>query len=254
MTTPERILDPAGAGFDWNEPKALLKALLRVPWPERFLELRLLKDGTGKPAQPRAFWLTPGRTIDWRLIERLNRAGWGVFFGPGLRRVQRGTRKDVARVEALWVDVDVQTPAHPKAVYRTTRQAFLAFAERLPAHLFPSVIVHTGNGLQAYWLLRAPILVANGTIARVETLLRRLATILDGDPMADVCRILRLPGSWNMKDPARPKRVRFIHLAAEHRFTLNEFDGLLQEQRAVPRRPMETETPRDGSRSGPAAG
>lgn len=163
----------------------------------------------------------------WREIEQLNGRGYGVFLGPNPRSRQQGRREDVAEVRALYADLDVQSAQHQNGKHATKRAAFLALAERLPRALFPSAIVDSGNGLQAFWYVRQPIPVEGEVGARVEDIQGRLATILDGDPGAELNRVMRFPGSWNMKEPAEPRPVRLVHLAPYHRFTLEDFEPIL---------------------------
>ena len=87
-----------------------------------------------------------------------------------------------------------------------------------------SAVVHSGRGLHGYWLLRESIpLRAEDQRRRFAARLRALSTKLGGDPaVADVARVLRLPGSLNYKyDPPRP--VRLLALRAR-RYRIEELD------------------------------
>jgi len=212
---------------DWNQTKKFVRGLLQSnPLEGLFLEVRCIpRKGAG--GKPRQFWLTRGSKAERAEVQRLNDSGHGVYLGPNPRCRTRGRREDVTEVRALYADLDVQSQQHPAAKHLTKRAAFLALADRLPQALFPSAVVDTGYGLQAHWFLRDPLPVSNGAGGQVEDVLGRLAAILDGDPGTEVNRVVRLPGSWNVKDPAQPRRVRLIHLAPDHRFTLEDFAPIL---------------------------
>jgi hypothetical protein len=59
---------------------------------------------------------------------------------------------------------------------------------------------------EAYWLVDG--------LAReqFEGVQRRIAkTFGDADSIIDLCRVMRVPGFWHQKDPARPFQVRIVH-------------------------------------------
>jgi hypothetical protein len=211
--------------YDAKQTALFLNSLFHQRISPLFVEFRALRrDGSDQSVQQR--WVQSGPEYDGRVIRRLIDGGWDVYVGPGLRVRRRGTRADVARVVGLWVDMDAVSPVHPNAPYASKRAAFLAFAERLPRNLFPSAIVDTGYGLQGHWFLTAGIVADDGNVGRIEGALRRIARVLDGDPVTDVSRIVRLAGTANMKDPTNPRPVRLIHLARGRRFTLEAFDAI----------------------------
>jgi hypothetical protein len=71
----------------------------------------------------------------------------------------------------------------------------------------PSVLIHSGGGVHAYWLLDAPYLT--DTQERIDAAKHMQAAwvgLVGGDVGArDLVRALRVPGSWNYKyEPRRP--------------------------------------------------
>ena len=89
----------------------------------------------------------------------------------------------------------------------------------------PSVIVHTGHGLQAYWLFREPFVIETAgerkalkSLSRsFQQLIRQLAHARGWmlDPTADLCRLLRIPGAFNRKiaDDVRPVAAEYFDRA-----------------------------------------
>lgn len=73
----------------------------------------------------------------------------------------------------------------------------------------PSVLVASGGGVHAYWLLTEPyILDSDDRLQAAKHMQAAWVGVVGGDPGAhDLTRILRVPGSWNYKyDPRRPVR------------------------------------------------
>ena len=110
------------------------------------------------------------------------------FFAPALRRTDKSSYKDnVIGTKALWVDVDVAND--PQYTFK------------------PSAIVWSGHGYHLYWFLREPLVELDAIEA--------LNQILEADiPGSDACwnanRILRVPGTWNVKPGKEPVLTHII--------------------------------------------
>jgi hypothetical protein len=118
-----------------------------------------------------------------------------LYFGVAARKNRSNGRfENCNTLRCFFVDLDFKDFASPAAARRQLDQFPLQ----------PSLIVETGGGLHAYWLLeRALDLHHPGS--GVKESLRRLAIAVGGDlSAAEPARILRLPGSLNHKyDPPR---------------------------------------------------
>ncbi|MDL1948343.1 DUF3987 domain-containing protein [Acidobacteria bacterium ACD] len=160
----------------------------------------------------------------------------------------RGSSDSASVATALWADLDVLLPGHRHRSAALPQD--LAALEELLAALAipPSVRVHSGFGLQAYWLLREPVALSNPTerahyldaAARLE---HHVATLADErgwtfDRVADLARILRLPGTVNTKNPdaLRPVRLLDARDTEPARYNLADFLEL-------PEAPPETTAP-----------
>lgn len=134
----------------------------------------------------------------------------------------RGGVEDVAAVVGVWADVDVQGPHHrgPRGKsYPPTFEDAERVVDRVgPA---PSLLVNSGGGLQAYWWFAEPwILDSQGERDEAARLARRWVDTVracaaaaggwDLDPVGDLARVLRVPGTFNHKggDPLRVRVVR----------------------------------------------
>lgn len=151
-----------------------------------------------------------------RAIDLDARGGSGVFFGVCPRTSDLGARRrggldDVARVQALWVDIDV---AHSTHAAKNLPPGTLEAASLLAGVPEPSMVVWSGGGLHAYWLLDEPQPRELG--ARVVECLQdhvRHAAKARGwhlDATANPDRVLRVPGTTNRKDPNDPRACSVI--------------------------------------------
>ncbi len=111
-----------------------------------------------------------------------------IYAGAATRLGEDGTKAGVCSAAAVWADLDAKD-GH-------TRQSRLEQLLALPHH--PSILVWTGCGWHAYWLLKTP---AEGPedLVRAELVMHRLAAGLDSDPVHDRSRIMRVPGTFNHK-------------------------------------------------------
>src|SRR5579883_3346581 len=121
----------------------------------------------------------------------------------------RGTEDGVCSVPAVWADIDIAGPAHASKDLPATEQDAVALIEAVG--LPPSIIVRSGFGLQVYWRYKEPWRLetaadraaAKSLSTRFQGLLRQLAQSrgwgLDSTP--DLCRVLRVPGTFNRKLP-----------------------------------------------------
>ncbi|WNM69011.1 DNA primase/helicase [Mycobacterium Phage TribleTrouble] len=137
----------------------------------------------------------------------------------------RGTAEDVTRLAAIWCDLDVKPGACRDLAH--AHQVIDELSAILGVR--PSAVVMSGNGLQPYWPIDDGEIAPAGadwqSMAEHSAELRadcaallkrwgRLACIVaDGlgakidRGVYDLARVLRVPGSFNLKDEADPKPV-----------------------------------------------
>jgi hypothetical protein len=108
-----------------------------------------------------------------------------------------------------------------------SHDAIITHIDQLPTPP-PSVIVDSGGGMHAYWLLTEPYHLINEDRRDCAKMISRLwVALVKGDPGAkDLCRVLRLPGSMNYKyDP--PRRVRWFDVDLDRTYTLDDLTGCI---------------------------
>jgi hypothetical protein len=157
-------------------------------------------DPEGKPRDPLARWMHGTLAQRWGEIGRWQRAGAGVYVmvneGDGKGR----TAAHVRALRALFVEDDEGT---------LTVEAL---------NLAPSMIVQSRNGLHVYWRLRP-----GERVGAFKPAQKALAAALGTDASVnDPSRVLRLPGSYHLKDPAAPFLVRLVQMDAAATYTVAE--------------------------------
>jgi P4 family phage/plasmid primase-like protien len=160
---------------------------------------------------------------DWPTIERnlqhLNRTevrNIHPCVNPRVRRPRkRGKNSDVEAFVSLWIDVDFH--GDEAAIRDSFQKTIKVFDE---AGLHPSVIIESGHGLHAYWLLDRPYPVAKARpcCAGLQD------TFKIADAQNDPSRVLRMPGTVNLKDVRNPSTCRVVE-ATWKRYPLEAFSG-----------------------------
>ena len=211
------VPDTKEAGNDEQgaRAKSFLAALgYDFPFPGGF-ELRLLGDGK----TPKIEW---PNALNWSQIEERNKSR-NVYFGVAARRDKKGDKAHCVSASALWADLDGKD-FDPNDEKEGIRLANKALEERLPPQLQPSIVVFTGHGYHAYWLLREPFeFTGQDQIDKFESHLRGLTMQLGGDAACcDVARLMRLPGTLNIKDPEHPIRCRIEDFYIDRKFDLGD--------------------------------
>ena len=166
----------------------------------------------------KSYWFTD---ID-KIVNYLekNKDQSDIYMGVGLSSKDYGLKNrcpadQIAGITGFWADIDVQDEVHKK--------------KNLPAsideakNLFPcepTCVVHSGHGIQAWWLFREPWVFENDderlkAQAMCETWHRQIldrakARDWTVDATFDLSRILRIPGTKNLKNKDDVRDVKII--------------------------------------------
>lgn len=129
----------------------------------------------------------------------------------------RGSESDASSFRLLSLDFDIAGPAHAETALPASAADLwrLLDAAKAPE---PTGVLKTGNGLLALWALEEPMILSTpADRAEAKALskcfqgrLRHVAATEFGwkfDPTQDLARLLRIPGTFNRKDPTNPKPV-----------------------------------------------
>ncbi|MBM3131214.1 MAG: DUF927 domain-containing protein [Chloroflexi bacterium] len=159
-------------------------------------------------------WFSDDKSSRWYGVGKsptLPREKRDVYFGVHPTRIPRGTAKratigDVVAINCLFADLDAKPGGKENA---------RAHVEQLqPA---PSVIVDSGGGYHAYWLLRDPFIIASDADReRAKRAQAAWVKFVGGDPGAkDLARVLRVPGGVNYKPEYAPNFPTVEIIAAD---------------------------------------
>ena len=175
-----------------------------------------------------------------------------VYVGVGLSQADYGSSRrckseEISGLSGIGTDLDLLSEAHKKALPATIPEALTI----LPVGLPPSIMISTGNGIHPWWLFKEPLIFENEQdrqaaarlLTRWHELLARNAAAhgWSYDKLSDLARILRVPGTRNLKDPANPKDVTVISVS-EHRYNLSDFGEFLGAEEHLALAPKEQMT------------
>lgn len=170
-----------------------------------------------------------------------------VYISVSLSAVSGGPHRRIAAADSagimgLWADVDIAAPdVHKKWNLPPDEKSALALLER--AGVEPSLIVHSGHGLQAWWLFDEAWLFdseqdrgAAADLAQRWNTTLRVRAAENGwtvDSVFDLSRVMRVPGTFNRKGtPVVP--VRTIATSAK-RYGHEDFDAFMVDDTALAR-------------------
>lgn len=131
-----------------------------------------------------------------------------IYFQPNPIRSSKSkktTKEDIERMDWLWVDMD---PRPAEKDYEAERARAVELLRKFEPT--PTVLVSSGNGIQAFWRLeQSKELQINGDATKAEELEAynvQLERVLDADPCHNVDRIMRLPGTLNIQNKSKAKK------------------------------------------------
>lgn len=116
-----------------------------------------------------------------------------IFFGINPRVKKEGSKDSIVDSIGLWADLDGDDYDQGK---QEARKRLINFP------LTPTLIVDSGNGYHAYWITDE-----NLSVDDAEHYNRRLSYELGSDSVSDIGRILRVPGTPNIKHPRDSSRI-----------------------------------------------
>ena len=209
-------------------------------------------------------WTLPEKESTWYTrLDQVNQdvehhAHEDVYTGVGIANrngnrfttQKRLTEEEVGGLAGMWADIDWAHPVHKKPNLPPTQEQALATLEE--ALLEPTLLVDSGHGIQAWWLFEHPWIFQT---PEDQELGRRAAQWWHQhikalytargwttDSVFNLDRIMRLPGTWNNRDPNDRRPVEIIR-EREQRYTPQEFLDQVPED-------FQTSTPPPG-RTGP---
>jgi hypothetical protein len=181
----------------------------------------------------RARWQHTAAGTAMQLREHAN-----LYFAIGVQgeRPEKGRGKEagVISLPGLWADIDVLGPNHVALALPPTMEDAWRIARAVPFK--PTLVVYTGGGIQLYWLFREPWeFETDKERKKAKALSKAFQKYLQNvalnhgwamDGTADLCRLLRLPGTYNRKQ-AEPVMVRYEVIEEGRRYNPSDFEEFL---------------------------
>lgn len=147
---------------------------------------------------------------------------------------QRVTNNDSSGTVGLYSDIDFGTEGHKKPGNPPTVEDAMWVLDNAP--LSPSLVVHSGNGLQAWWLFDQPwLFYAQDVRLEAANLSERwnktISTVAaqhdwSVDSVYDLARVLRVPETFNEKPNAATKPVSLVY-RSDRRYTLDQIVSVI---------------------------
>lgn len=119
----------------------------------------------------------------------------------------RSKESEITTVTAFYVDIDYQSGiAHKKKNLPKDKSEVLDIIDE--AFVEPTMIVHSGNGVHAYWILETPVSTKEKSVTVLKEINKRIHLLFKKksedrkcsiDSVFDLARILRIPGTKNVK-------------------------------------------------------
>jgi len=221
LTAPEEALPQINEFMNrfYYPAKAQAKAIGYGPG-EAYLVLTVK---TSKGAISKYFDLVAGTGGTLRFyLGHWARSKAKCFFNLGYRNAdlgeyKRGSYEHVIGYPGIWLDIDIAGSNHvekrlPQSLEEAKNLVIEAMPDNKPTHL-----VYSGGGLHVYWLFNTPWFfkdeeektaaqsLLRGLYARTQTAAQKHGWKIDN--CSDLARLLRVPGTYNMKDPSNPRLV-----------------------------------------------
>ena len=172
-------------------------------------------------------------TIDQLRDRARDRRNTGdVWYSIATRHANLGSRRggtaDCKHISCLWADIDIAGDGHASLNLPETIEDAWKLLNTCP--LAPSIVVNTGGGLHAYWLLAEPLEhdPAVEILDRWATMWLNLADSQHWhlDNVFNMDRVFRLPNTYNWKTGAK-REVPIIHWQPELRYGLDDLEPYL---------------------------
>lgn len=136
------------------------------------------------------------------------------FYGVLPRTTTQGCDNAIDYIQTFWVDLDAKHFNNDKL---NTLKALDKFA------LTPTIIVDSGHGYHAYWVLKSCVHLKDDKLRQEATSVSKaLHRMIGADATFNISRILRVPGTMNIKDPDNPLMCKLHSLEVSATYTFED--------------------------------
>ena len=146
----------------------------------------------------------PEPAVKWIVAQ--NAKGNNCYYttnelAPDVNPLKKPRKADIGRMLFVHVDLDPPDDETPDSFKARAAAQLKSFTPP------PSMIVDSGNGLQAFWRLKEPVEV-NGRVQELEGVNIALAAALHGDRCHNIERLMRTAGTVNWPDATKRAKGR----------------------------------------------
>lgn len=191
------------------------------------VEIRLIpinesQNGKEKGAMPTFF---EADKVSLKELEKYDDEAYHSCFGVATRKEKKGNKEAVFEVPALCVDIDCKDFADSK----DSINEHIKTVEDNEG-LKPSYKVDSGNGCHLYFLLDQPMIISTEEDRKyIESISKGFSKLYKGDCTWDISRVMRLPGTFNLKDQDKPKLCEVIEAHPNRKYRLSDFEKYKEE-------------------------
>jgi len=138
-------------------------------------------------------------------VQQKQKQGCGCYFSVNGFSNGRRAKENLSKLNAVFIDLDVSKEKEFSNNEALSNMKEIALNKVINGPLNPHFIIETKNGLQCLWLIE------NYDISNYCQTEEALIKHYGADPGAkDVCRVLRLPNTYHLKNPADPFLCKLI--------------------------------------------
>lgn len=163
---------------------------------------------------------------------------WGLStFGDLKAKSGKGiarTEENVLSLMGIGIDVDIAGEGHKgdKALPLNQGEAMDVIYYGMP--IKPTLIINSGNGIQAFYMFKEPWIFdteeekdkAKKLWYQIIYTLKYHSSGIFIDPTYDLSRVMRVPGTFNLKDPVNPKPTKIVEMSGRT-YNPDSFDDYL---------------------------
>lgn len=216
--------------MDTESPATQLISYLNRGGSHGYYWLKLPPDQGQKQGVKRTIWFKAGDPPPWP------DGDYDLYFGvhpckgiptrisqktgkPISSHLLRASLADIAAINCFFAEFDAKQ-------FEGGKEAALAHIEGL--QLAPNVLIDSGGGYHAYWLLNKPRRISDDfTLDLYKSYQRRWVELVGSDPDSkDLARVLRVPGSYNYKYD-EPLEVKVMYADWDMPYELTDLVRLL---------------------------
>lgn len=205
--------------YIWNKKNKQTFWTNDIPQAVKYADEECKKTGND-------LYIPVGSGISPNLIERINSS-------PDIEYKQY-LETEIKKFSGFYLDIDIETPgsSHKKSNLPKTIEDALKILDS--CWIKPTLIINSGYGFHCWWLFKEPFEIENeDDFNFIKTRLKAFNNAFavnakdlgfEIDHLFDLKRLLRIPGTYNYKNPKDPKEVYFVKKVPENRYEVSDFD------------------------------